>query len=691
MSLSSKDILLVSVAATIIAAASFAIYKDYTRSGKGSGVEIGTVVFKKKRAERKFEGSTDWEYVQQNVPVYNYDSIRTSEGSSAVVHLKNGSKIDLDENTLVIVTLIEDKAVIDFAGGSVSASKGGESTGLQLKSGKTDINVAAGSMSVSGKGEKDISVNVSSGSSNVSIGGKAMTVKENQTAVVKEGSADVKANPVALEYPAQSAFIPLDANGSANITFSWKSTVSSATLQVSQDRSFKNNIVTGKASRSYSANLPKGDYFWKVVSTSNDESEIRKFSVLQDNPVLPISPKQNESISFITDLPSVNFQWESSPLASSYDIEISKDPFFSKKEMTRSSSLSSLAIDTLEEGTYYWRVRGVYPSGSSPEFKGQPVKFLIVRARGLESPKLMFPPDDYQKTAHGMIQAGLSLNWRIVNEAAEYLLEVSQEKTFEKVDKKMSSSENQMILKDLKEGTYFWRIKAVEKNGNSSEYSEVRRFSVVKDIPLQIVSASESVDGSYSFVWKDPNESAKYLIEISKDREFTDKIANEESILQRATIKINDAGKYFWRVSALDNAGKEIIQSGVAEVAVAEKIDAPVVISPLNNKEVDVVKNKKISFEWKNVKTATEYEVEIYKYGFSSDKKIYSGVSKKDSLDLTDFSMLSNGKFYWQVRAVRKNASGVAARSVSTKAYFVIPSGPDLAAPKIGTIKVYVE
>jgi FecR protein len=691
MNLSSKDILLVSVAATIIAAASFAIYKDYTRAGKGSGVEIGTVVFKKKRAERKFEGSSDWEYVQQNIPVYNYDSIRTSEGSSAVVHLKNGSKIDLDENTLVIVTLIEDQAVIDFAGGSVSASKGGESTGLKLRSGKTDIKVAAGSMSVSGKGEKDISVNVSSGSSDVSVGGKAMTVKENQTAVVKGGDADVKANPVALEYPSQSAFIPLDSNGSAQITFSWKSTASSATLQVSQNRSFKNNVVTGKGSSSYAASLQKGDYFWRVVSTANEESEIRKFSVLEDRPVLPISPKQNESISFIKDLPSVNFIWESSPLASSYDIEIAKDPFFSKKELIRSSSLASLAIDTLEEGTYYWRVRGVYPSGSSPDYKGQPVKFLIVRARGLEAPQLMFPPDDFQKTAHGIMQAGLSLNWRIVREAAEYSIEVSQDKAFEKVDKKLSSSENQMILKDIKEGTYFWRLKALSKDGSGSEYSEVRRFSVVKDVPLQIVSASESADGSYLFVWKDPNESGKYRIEISKDREFSEKIANEESMLQRATIRINDAGRYFWRVFALDNAGKEIVKSGTAEVSVTDKIDAPVAVSPVNNKEVDVVKSKKISFEWKNVKTATEYEVEIYKYGFSSDKKIYSGVSKKDSMELTDFSMLSNGKFYWQVRAVRKNATGVAARSVSTKAYFVIPSGPDLAAPKIGTIKVYVE
>jgi hypothetical protein len=691
MSLSSKDFVMLSVAACVIAAASFAIYKDYTRSGTGSGVEIGTVVFKKKRAERKFEGSSDWEYVQQNVPVYNYDSIRTSEGSSAVVHLKNGSKIDLDENTLVIVTLVEDQAVIDFAGGSVSASKGGESTGLKLRSGKTDIKVSAGSMSVSGKGEKDISVNVSSGSANVSVGGKATTVKENQTAVVKGGAADVKANPVALEYPAQSAFIPFDANGSATIIFSWKSTASSATLRVSKDRSFKNSVVTGKGSSSYSASLPKGDYFWKVVSTSGDESEIRRFSVLEDTPVLPVSPKQNESISFISDLPSVNFKWESSLLASSYTVEISKDPFFSKKELIRSSSLSSLAIDTLEEGTYYWRVRGIYPSGNSPDFKGQPVKFLIVRARGLETPQIMFPPDDFQKTAYGMIQAGLSLNWRIVREAAEYSLEVSQDKTFEKVDKKLSTSENRMVLKGLKEGTFFWRIKALAKDGSGSEYSEVRRFSVVKDIPLQIVSASESVDGSYLFIWKDPNDSGKYRIEISKDGEFSDKIANEESMLQRATIKINEAGRYFWRVFALDSAGKEIIKSGTAEVTVTEKIDAPVAVSPVNNKEVDVVKSKKISFEWKNVKTATEYEVEIYKYGFSSDKKIYSGVSKKDSLDLTDFSMLSNGKFYWQVRAVRKNATGVAARSVSTKAYFVIPSGPDLAAPKIGTIKVYVE
>ena len=55
------------------------------------------------------------------------------------------------------------------------------------------------------------------------------------------------------------------------------------------------------------------------------------------------------------------------------------------------------------------------------------------------------------------------------------------------------------------------------------------------------------------------------------------------------------------------------------------------------------------------------------------------------------FSILSVGTFYWQITALKKSGGEVLARSLPARGYFNIPAGPELKAPKIGNMKVYVE
>jgi hypothetical protein len=44
-----------------------------------------------------------WEEIAQESPVYNYDAIRTLEYSSAVISLNDGTSIELDQNTMLVV------------------------------------------------------------------------------------------------------------------------------------------------------------------------------------------------------------------------------------------------------------------------------------------------------------------------------------------------------------------------------------------------------------------------------------------------------------------------------------------------------------------------------------------------------------------------------------------------------------
>lgn len=691
MSLSSKDIIVTLSAAAVICASSAGLYSDFSFSGKGSGEQIGSIVFKKKRAERKFNNSSEWEYVsQQNIPVYNNDSIRTADGSAATVHLKDGSKVDLDENTLIMITLAGSETVLNFSGGSVNASKGEGSSALKVSSGKTSVDVASGAMSVSGKDSKNIAVNVSSGAASLSVGGKSVEVKKDQSAVTDGTTAGVKEQEFVLVSPSHGSFIP-GTGKTTSVDFSWKSRTDKATIQVSKDRAFKDMIVQKSVKNSYKAALADGDYYWRIVGAGDSVSEIRRISVQADVSVVPLFPVNNESISFLNNRPSVHFRWVQSSFASSYDIEVSLDPSFSSKKTEISSRLPSISVDTLDEGIYYWRVRPLYPSGAKGEFAKKGARFMIVRSRGVSAPSVVFPPDNYSKTVHAVEASGIPLNWRNSSDVKDYTVEISKDAAFAKIDINEKITGNLYVAQKLPVGVYFWRVKAAVGRLDDSPYSEQRKFNVVKDVPIILHEVAEDNDGSRVFSWKDPNETGRYVLEISKEPAFAASLKKEETKQPSFVMKGLTAGNYFWRVSAKDSAGKDIMQSSSGQFAVSDRIDSPIVLSPANNNEINAAKTKKITFLWRKVKTATEYEIEVFKYGQSSEKKVWSNTVKKETADLSDFTVLSEGKFYWQVKAVRKSGDVVAASSLPSKGFFAVTSGANIVAPKVGSIKVYVQ
>lgn len=104
---------------------SYYLYREFTTHEiKTGGEKIGTITFKKRSASRRFSESVMWEEIAQESPVYNYDAIRTLEYSSAVISLNDGTSIELDQNTMLVVILSRKGVDINFDSGGVSAKSG---------------------------------------------------------------------------------------------------------------------------------------------------------------------------------------------------------------------------------------------------------------------------------------------------------------------------------------------------------------------------------------------------------------------------------------------------------------------------------------------------------------------------------------------------------------------------------------
>jgi len=468
MSLSSKDFIVTSIALLVISSAAVGLYYDFTHRGKGSTKEVGTVTFKKKKAERKFGDTADWDTVDQNSPVYDNDSIRTAEGSTAVLHLATGSEIDLDENTLVVIRVSGEDATIDFGGGALYAKMDANSSALKIKSGKTSVNVASGSMSIAGAGEKNLAVNISTGSAKVALDGKVLNVKSSQSVQVGDNGAVLEPQEIVLTLPGPSTYIPTPKGSKASVLFKWKS-IEPSKIQIAYDRSFKKIILSENSEDQYSAMLEKGDYYWRIATAKGAFSETRKVSILEDSIVTTLSPKAGENFFYRTQKPQILFRWSAASMASSYDLDVSKDQSFAALAAHVSSRMPSIALDSLDDGKYYWRVRAVYPSGLAMAYAVSPDSFLVSKNEKLVPPELTYPPDGIKKSVTAVSEGKVVLNWKANPEAQKYHIEISKDSGFTKPEISELSTQGRFVVKNLTaEGNYYWRIAAVSSDGNGT-------------------------------------------------------------------------------------------------------------------------------------------------------------------------------------------------------------------------------
>ena len=99
------------ITASILAACSYYLYLDFNaKPGLRGAEKQGFITFKYKVAQRKFPSRMIWEDVEQMLPIYNKDSIRTDVLSEAIVTLNNGVKIELDPDSMFVLN-IHDKTV----------------------------------------------------------------------------------------------------------------------------------------------------------------------------------------------------------------------------------------------------------------------------------------------------------------------------------------------------------------------------------------------------------------------------------------------------------------------------------------------------------------------------------------------------------------------------------------------------
>ena len=116
-----RDALVALLCALVIAATAYSLYLDgATRLEAGDATLAGEIDFRSGEAHRRYADRALWERLDSGDLVYNRNSIRTGDsGSAASIRLKDDTRIDLDQATMIVLQISENEIRLELKSGSL--------------------------------------------------------------------------------------------------------------------------------------------------------------------------------------------------------------------------------------------------------------------------------------------------------------------------------------------------------------------------------------------------------------------------------------------------------------------------------------------------------------------------------------------------------------------------------------------
>lgn len=648
----------------IIGGAGRALYLDFQRpTGIGLTEEIGTVVFKQKVAERKFSHQAVFGAVRNQSTVYNYDTVRTGRASAASVILADGTTINLDEETMVGLELTKSKGgkrlTLNVGGGKIAAQrKAGSESSVSLKTEKAEISFTEGNLSLQSSGE-----NITfegDAELTVTAGGKTETVAaRDQVSLVGTVVSRIETS-VTLETPSDEAYL-ITAARSVPVDFRWTGGVGSEgqRLQLSKSRDFAvlafDLPTTGGTS---TVSVSEGSWYWRVVSENGPTADlVRRFTVLADDVPRPLRPADGEGISG-TKKTLIPLTWTPSAYASSYRLEVYDETAPEKPLIALAGTMTSLSVELPENGSYSWRVVGLYPLAGK-ELAGPKSNFELRRINELDRP-LSHPTKNFSMEN----RKSAVLAWDRVEGADTYEVTLWAAGNRERPVFTTHSPGNYLKLpQDLPEGEYSWEVKARTEDIASAP-SETRTFRMFKLLPVELIEPKgqlpEPAAGkTFRFSWNDRNDGERYKVELSSDKDFANvrKVFETErgagvGGLRSSDFVLDQPGRYYWRVSILDDekAG-ELSRAVPLEFVLPDELPRPALISPAPDSHQLIYVFDDLSFSWQPVRGANLYRLLLYRVVLGRENLVYSVEAPGPVFRFNRFDLLSDDRYIWKLIA----------------------------------------
>lgn len=370
--LTRADYLVLGVSALIIIATTSALVFEFRRPAIGQGERsVGEITYRNRVAQRRDPGRIIWSDVNPGDTVYDGDSVRTGESAEAVIELADGAKIELDPESLIVLTLRE-KPGLRLLRGSVIVRPG--SGGFTLEYKESHYQAEGQSVRMAGD-ETEAEAEAAEGSA-LRLSDGTIVLRSGESAVLKNGKEQRVAREIRPTLPADNARFFVPPGGRIDVDFRWSPVEGAAVLEVQRDSLKANPVTTEVSGGRATLSFAEGSYYWRI-RRGKELSPLRRLRVTEKDAPALLQPAASATLLSPGETRTVAFRWKEHELASSYFFEVARDRGFADTVAHETVQRPGIALP-LPVGTYYWRViaRGSVP-GADAESAAR--SFTLVR------------------------------------------------------------------------------------------------------------------------------------------------------------------------------------------------------------------------------------------------------------------------------------------------------------------------
>ncbi|WP_426358618.1 FecR domain-containing protein [Pseudocolwellia sp. HL-MZ19] len=174
-------------------------------------------------------------------------------------------------------------------------------------------------------------------------------------------------------------------------------------------------------------------------------------------------------------------------------------------------------------------------------------------------------------TLQTLFEKAPKIQWVENNKAEKYNIQLSEQNNFKSILWGQSTSNTSIILPELADGIYYYRITATDTLG-------IEGLPVVKKFTLNLVPSAPKLNHSPKKIlgynqlstleWAASIDGAdSYQIEIAKDEQFTETVVNKTITATQIQLSEDLAfGDYFWRVSSIKDLNTGIDKGPASDV-----------------------------------------------------------------------------------------------------------------------------
>ncbi len=638
----------------------------YTEEPGRGGVSIGNVTYSLKHAQRKRDGQTIYYDLERTVPVFRGDTIRTARDSEAEITFQDGTRLRIDQVSMVILNSEKQNINVELKSGSLRAMRqdsAGSSGSLRIESQGTSVQVQEGDIGLAAQNGGELTLNVNTGRAVLT----GRSDNESGTTMQEGSVAHVTARGTQVAVQRLIPVAPLDGarliahEDSAEITFRWENHDNNAVLfEISRFNQF-NSIYTQRVVREAGLNLAleSGTYFWRVSAAGDKSggpelSKAMKFTVIANPAPRLFSPDNGALIQSPDASALVDFSWSSNPLAAAYEVVIARDPEF-KQVLQRIECASSSVTLPIEQGRYYWRVS---TSATEPGAGMTSQSQLFVLEKKAAAPVLVRPIGNEPITQALLADEGALFIWRQGSNRGASILRISRQSSLTDTVLDRPVEGNSFNFKQvLPPGRYYWSVSA-NTAGVRSEPASFLVVSTEKPVLLEPESEIHILEGMpRQFAWKGQTPGSAYRLMISHDRSFSNLAAERTASRERVVVNDLSPGHYFWQVQELSRQGRVLVTSE-SRGLVVETVELPLIavpVFPRDEETIDIGQTGSLKFRWVRTAGARSYTVRIIS---TQGNPIHTFTTERTEYEIKDLKRFYPGEFLWTLTALDDRRQG---------------------------------